>query len=262
MAITRKPIGRFRKSATLAIALALLLLGATTTAALAQGATWLDSTPKDWNVSGMAPTKAPPLQNANPNCRTREVAPSGAEESQLSGMGWKLESYWPALQSGDLTLVTALADYDGMCRPLEFNVFVFAGGKYAGTLSPVNMNSRTDGVLDTPNGKSGVTVQANGTIQAVFTRYASSDPLCCPSRGTTTVTYQVQTPSGGPVVVPLTLQGAAPAATAVRPAQIPAQMPATGGGGGQSSLPFALATAGAALLMVRVLWRRSRSPWR
>lgn len=258
MAITRKPIGRFRKSAALAITLALLLFGATTAAALAQGATWLDSMPKNWDVPGMATPKAPPLQNANPNCRTREVAPSGAEESQLAGMGWQLESYWPALQSGDLTLVTALADYDGMCRPLEFNVFVFAGGKYAGTLSPVNMNSRTDGVLDTPNGKSGVTVQPNGTIQAVFTRYASSDPLCCPSRGTTTVTYQVQTPTGGPVVVPLTLQGAAPVATAVPPAQIPAQMPATGGGG-RSRLPFALVTAGAALLVVRVLGRRSRS---
>ena len=253
------PIGRFRKSATLAMTLALLLLGATTTAALAQGASWLDSTPKNWNVPGMEPPKAPPLQNTNPNCRTREIAPSNAEESRLAGMGWKLESYWPVLQSGDLTLVTALANYDGMCRPLEFNVFVFAGGKYAGTLSPVNMDSRTDGVLDTPNGRSGVTVQPNGVIQAVFTRYASSDPLCCPSRGTTTVTYQVQTPSGGPVVVPLALQSAAPVATAVPPAQIPAQMPATGEGGGQSRLPFALATAGAALLVVRVLWRRSRS---
>lgn len=124
--------------------------------------------------------------------RRHAGAGDGGAESQLAGKGWTLESYWPALQSGDLTLVTALAGYDGMCRPWGFNVFVFVGGKYAGTLSPVNMNARTDGVLDTPNGKAGVTVQTNGTIQAVFTRYASSDPLCCLSRGTTTVTYSLR----------------------------------------------------------------------
>jgi hypothetical protein len=149
-----------------------------------------------------------------------------------------------------------------MCRPLEFNVFAFAGGTYAGTLSPVNMNSRTDGVLDTPNGQSGVTVQPDGTIQAVFTRYASADPLCCPSRGTTTVTYQVQTSSGGPVVVPLALNstnGLTPAAMAGPTAQLPAQLPATGGGGA-ARLEEALALAVAALLTsgVRRL-RRSRA---
>ena len=261
--MVRMPIGTLGRTVVTAMTLALLLLGATTTAALAQGATWLDSVPKNWNVPGLAaPPKALPLQNANPNCRTREVAPSNAEDSQLAGMGWKLESYWPALQSGDLTLVTALADYDGMCRPLEFNVFVFAGGKYAGALSPVNMASRTDGVLDTPNGKSGVTVQPDGTIQAVFTRYASSDPLCCPSRGTTAVTYQVQTLNGSPVVVPVALKGTngpASAATAGPTAQMPAHMPATGGGGAAPPSE-ALAIAGAALLVLGTLnLRRTRS---
>ena len=261
--MARMPIGTLGRTVVTAMTLALLLLGATTTAALAQGATWLDSVPKNWNVLGLAaPPKAPPLQNANPNCRTREVAPSNAEDSQLAGMGWKLESYWPALQSGDLTLVTALADYDGMCRPLAFNVFVFAGGTYAGTLSPVTMNSRTDGVLDTPNGKSGVTVQPDGTIQAVFTRYAATDPLCCPSRGTTNVTYRVQTLNGGPVVVPVALKstsGAAPAATAGPTVQMPAQMPATGGGGA-ARLEVALAVAGAMLVASGVRWvRRSRA---
>jgi hypothetical protein len=259
--MARMPVGTLGGTVVTTMTLALLLLGATTTVALAQGATWLDSTPKNWNVPGMAaPPKAPPLQNANPNCRTREVAPSNAAESQLAGAGWKLESYWPALQRGDLTLVTAQADYDGMCRPLGFNVFVFDSGKYAGTLSPVNMNSRTDGVLDTPNGKSGVTVQPNGAIQAIFTRYAPSDPLCCPSRGTTTVTYRVQTLNGSPAVVPIAIQGAARAATAVPPAQIPAQLPATGDGG-NSRWPWGLAGAGAALVGATIggrWWRRSR----
>lgn len=259
--MARMPIGTLGRTVVTTMTLALLLLGASTTAALAQGATWLDSMPKNWNVPGMAaPPKAPPLQGANPNCRTREVVPSNADENLLTGMGWKLEAYWPALQSGDLTLVTALAGYDGMCRPLAFNVFVFAGGKYAGRLSPVPMNSRTDGVLATPNGKSGVTVQPDRTIQAVFTRYASTDPLCCPSRGTTTVTYQVQTPSGGPVVVPVGLKssnGPAPAATAAPTAQVPTQMPATGGGG---AVRRQEAIAGAALLVLGTLnLRRVRS---
>jgi len=33
---------------------------------------------------------------------------------------------------------------DGMCRPAHFNVFVFVGGRFAGTLSPQLMTSRLD----------------------------------------------------------------------------------------------------------------------
>lgn len=245
----------------LAFPLALLVMGATTATTAAQAATWLDTMPNNWNVPPLArhglaalAGEAPLSQNTDPRCRMREVAPTNTEESQLAGLGWKIEAYWPALQSGDLKLVTALADYDGMCRPLAFNVFVFAGGAYAGTLSPVTMNSRTDDVLATPNGKSGVTVQPDGTIQAVFTPYASTDPLCCPSRGTTTLTYRVQTLNGGPVVVPVarkSTNGPAPVATAGPTAQTPAQMPATGGGGA-ARREEAPAIAGAALLVIRM----------
>ncbi|MGI8914320.1 MAG: LppP/LprE family lipoprotein [Chloroflexota bacterium] len=225
--MVRTRIGTLRRTACLALALALLILGTMVGTTTAQSATWLDSTPRAWNVPAAGPPKAPPLQNGDPRCRTREVSPSSAEESLLTGMGWKLEAYWPALVIGERTLVTALADYDGMCRPLAFNVFVFTSGKYAGTLSPVNMNSRSDGVLDTPNGKFGVSDWPDGRIQAVFTRYAAADPLCCPSRGTTTVTYQVHMLNGSPVLVPVTLSSSAAAI-----ARVPAQMPATGGGGG------------------------------
>jgi len=147
-------------------------------------------------------------QERHPRCRTRGVAPSSPRERLLAGGGWKLENHWPPVPAGELTLVTALADYDGMCRPLEFNVFVFSNGDYAGTLSPVNMNSRSDGVLATPNGKTGVSISPDGVIRAEFTRYAPNDPLCCPSRGMTRVVYRMEQANGSPIVAPVQIGNA------------------------------------------------------
>jgi hypothetical protein len=39
------------------------------------------------------------------------------------------------------------AGYDGMCRPRQYQDFVFVGSVFAGTLSPQPMDSRTDGAL-------------------------------------------------------------------------------------------------------------------
>lgn len=53
-----------------------------------------------------------------------------------------------AVQSyGPTKVVTAMSGFDGMCRPLGYQAFVCWEGRYAGTLSPAAMNSRTDGML-------------------------------------------------------------------------------------------------------------------
>jgi hypothetical protein len=72
-----------------------------------------------------------------------------------------------------------------MCRPRNYQEFVFARGVFAGTLSPHPMDSRTDGAIGR------VTILTDGRVQAEYTRYAATDPLCCPSR-LTTVVFEIE----------------------------------------------------------------------
>ncbi|MFT3743381.1 MAG: LppP/LprE family lipoprotein [Pyrinomonadaceae bacterium] len=87
---------------------------------------------------------------------------------------------------GQVTVVNGMAGADGMCRPSLYNTFVFVGGRFAGTLSPTTMESRSDGSL------SRATLNSPENITAEFSRYRSSDALCCPSQ-TSFVTYSVTT---------------------------------------------------------------------
>jgi hypothetical protein len=81
-----------------------------------------------------------------------------------------------------------------MCRPRQYQDFVFIGGAFAGTLSPQPMDSREDGSLTR------VSLQSRSRLTADFQRYGENDPLCCPSR-TTTVVFEIA--SDGPVVQPV-----------------------------------------------------------
>jgi hypothetical protein len=83
-----------------------------------------------------------------------------------------------------------------MCRPNQFQGFVFADGQFAGTISPSPMDSRIDGVgriLD---------LRGPANLNGQFVRYAASDPLCCPS-STFAVEYMVDRSGDAPVLVPI-----------------------------------------------------------
>jgi LppP/LprE lipoprotein len=225
--------------------LLLLAIFALSMPVAAQAASWLDEPPRGWNPPGAGVPPAPPTQNSDPRCAAGARTPGTPPEQAVAAAGWSLKDFWPPITSGNLELVTALADYDGMCRPNQFNVFVFSNGTYAGTLSAMNMNSRTDGVLD---GTPSTAVQASdGRIEATFLRYAPSDPLCCASGGTSHVLYQIQQVQGQPVVVPTQITHAAAAAPAAS-AQVPARLPATGAADDTVPLPGLLALVGVGLL--------------
>ena len=100
----------------------------------------------------------------------------------------------------DVDIVGGLAGVDGMCRPVDYNVFVFVGGQLAGTLSPAEMFSRTDGSIG-----GAIRLAEDDTIAAEFARYAESDPLCCPT-GRVTVRYRIDRKATPPVVVPVSTQ--------------------------------------------------------
>jgi hypothetical protein len=239
----------------LAAAVALLLTLAASGAASAQTVAWLDAPPQGWNRAGASLPPPPQASVANTTrCIAQERAPGGAEESVVAAAGWRLTTYWPAVRAGDLAVVLAAAGYDGMCRPIGYHAFVFAGGRYAGTLTPEPMNSRTDGALaGTAQGPS-VTV-GGARIEARFVRYAPTDPLCCPSRGHTRVVYRIERGPAGPVAVPdaLLAEPAAPSGAAT-------QLPRTGAPGLAALAAFGalLALGGASLRS----GRRSGAPAR
>ena len=107
--------------------------------------------------------------------------------------GWRLFS---AAQVGwGMRVAYGLVGYDGMCRPLQFQGFVFADGQFAGTISPQPMDSRTDGV--------GRVLDMHGpaNLAAQFNRYAPTDALCCPSAAFF-VEYTVDRSGSAPLLVP------------------------------------------------------------
>jgi LppP/LprE lipoprotein len=99
----------------------------------------------------------------------------------------------------DVEIVGGMAEADGMCRPMEFNIFIFVGGQPAGTLSPLLMMSRVDGSIGA------VRLGPDDTIAADFARYQDRDALCCPS-SRVTVRYRIDRTKPQAIVVPVSVQ--------------------------------------------------------
>jgi hypothetical protein len=141
---------------------------------------WLDRPLANWNRQGLALPQLPRpvLQDDSTNigrCRADQVRkPANAAEKALAARGWLM--YGPVYSYDSTRIVTALSGFDGMCRPLGYQAFVYWDGRYAGTLSPLPMNSRTDGALTS------IHLTGPARFSADFARYRESDPLCCPSR--------------------------------------------------------------------------------
>jgi LppP/LprE lipoprotein len=122
-------------------------------------------------------------KNPDPRCRELLREPASEVDRQVRAQGWDLVG--AASEGEQIRVIVGTADYDGMCRPRQYQEFVFARGIFAGTLAPHPMDSRTDGALIR------VTIAADGKVQAEYARYAPADPLCCPSR-VTTVTFEIE----------------------------------------------------------------------
>lgn len=145
---------------------------------------WLDRPLNNWNSTSTVPT-APRATGDSPTVRCRETVrnPESLADRAVTRAGWSL---FGASQSyGAVTVINAMASVDGMCRPTQYNTFVFVSNVFAGTLSPIAMDSRTDGAL--------IEARLNNptNLSADFTRYTSSDALCCPSQ-TSTVLYSIR----------------------------------------------------------------------
>ena len=183
------------------LAAAALVLAAAPAAAQTSASRWLDAaTIANWNKPGMAIPRGPNSEYAEDiaECQNRggeesPKSPPTLETRQVAAAGWLGAAV--DKRAGGTVIVFARNGVDGMCRPMDYQYFVFVGGRFAGTLAPRPMHSRTDG--------SGWLEEKPGATHftADFARYRDDDPLCCPAR-TSTVTYEVREGPGGPLVVP------------------------------------------------------------
>ena len=71
------------------------------------------------------------------------------------------------------------------CEPLYFNLFVFVGGVFAGTVSPVMMAPTRDGAAGA------VRITGADTLTVEFARYMPGDSECCPS-SRVRVSYRIE----------------------------------------------------------------------
>lgn len=191
---------------------------------------WLDGPVADWNQPGMAIPRAPATDpSVNQNCPAGR-APATPREQAVVDAGWKL--YGGFSQGTPVEEMSGLAGYDGMCRPMQFQIFIFVDGVFAGTLSPTPMDSRTDGSL------TGLDILNFETYTARYSRYTARDPLCCPS-GISTAVFEIDRSGSGPIVslrslkteaTPVQPPTPAPSPTPIvspspAPVQAPAQVP-------------------------------------
>ena len=171
----------------------LLLFGIFLAAPALAQVSWLDRPLSNWNNgNGVVPSAPRTVAPIEAQCRTQVRAPESIADRAVTRAGWSL--FGSTQTFGPVTVVTAMGGVDGMCRPMQYNAFVFVRDRFAGTLAPEPMDARTDGSLGD------VRLSSPTELGAEFARYTSRDALCCPSQ-TSTVRYTI---GGGarPTVTP------------------------------------------------------------
>lgn len=144
-------------------------------------ASWLSASKLvNWNKPGADVPAAPAVKDSNvARCVGSARPPELKEDTRVQERGWHLVG--GSQSTGQVVVIRATADYDGMCRPRQYQDFVFVRGAFAGTLSPQPMDSRSDGAIGR------LLLQSPTRLTAEYQRYTPKDALCCPSSLTTVV---------------------------------------------------------------------------
>jgi hypothetical protein len=172
----------------------------------------------------MSVPQAPPFDpSPDPRCVSQLQAASTPAGQAVEAAGWNL--FVPPIVSGNVQIVRGLAGFDGMCRPMAYQAFVFmvsgeGSATFVGTMSPESMNSRTDGALNQID-----LGPDNLIVVGRYARYTDQDALCCPSAISTAVFRVPQaTPDAVLFRVSTTTEPTAPAPGSSVP--VPVQVPA------------------------------------
>lgn len=175
-----------------AVSLAVLSFGFNV---FAQTGQWLDMKPlPNWNsrkrvILETKKMSAPELKR----CSAAVRQPTLPQDFLLTKMNWTLTG--AAQVFGNTAVITTAEGFDGMCRPLKYETYVFVGNRLAGGLTPGPEDSRADGSIINVN------LYSETDLSAEFARYKNSDALCCPYK-TERVTYKVKPDGGNFLLVP------------------------------------------------------------
>jgi hypothetical protein len=160
---------------------------------------WLDRPITVWNTPGAAiprpPSSAEPLEGLLRRCRASAKTIPAAADAALGQAGWVpfLHLDRP-LTRDDVEIVGGMSSAGPGCEASTFNLFVFVGGRFAGTLSPAPMTAARDGVAGA------VRITAADAVAAEFARYGPQDAECCPS-SRVRVLYRIDRNGSRPAVV-------------------------------------------------------------
>jgi len=183
------------KGAAAAFIIPLLVLAG---AASAQATKWLDRPLQNWNdAGGTVPRGAADTSDRDDAIeRCKMKPPETANARAAASAGWVPQLYLDReLIKGDVEIVGVVSGLDAMCAPMDYNVYVFVGSRYAGALSPQLMTPGTDA-------SAGAVRFTDDGITVEFARYKSGDSTCCPT-SRVAVRYRIDRSGDGPVVVPV-----------------------------------------------------------
>jgi hypothetical protein len=180
------------------LATAALALGAASAVPSAQSTVWLDRPLQNWNKAGGTVPRGPADRSDHDDAieRCKSKPPQTAGGRAVTSAGWVPQLYNDReLINGDIEIVGAVSGLDGMCAPVDYNVFVFVGGVYAGALSPILMKPGTDA-------SGGVVRFVDDGVTVEFARYKPGDATCCPT-SRVAVRYRIDRSGDRAVVVPV-----------------------------------------------------------
>lgn len=179
---------------------AMALVVQASAAASAQSASWLDRPMARWQSAGAAIPSPPPTPESRSAVATRcasAVATGSPADAELEKAGWVPFLHVDRrLTRDDVEVVGGMAEASPACEPATFNLFLFVGGQFAGTLSPSSMNAARDGVAGS------VRLTGQDALTTEFARYTAADAECCPS-SVVRVTYRIDRKGSAPALEPI-----------------------------------------------------------
>jgi len=165
--------------------------------ASAQSSSWVDRVTEHWNRAGVTIAAPPASQESHPALAKRcgsFVVTEGAAAAAVAHAGWTPFLHLDKqLTREDVEVIGGMVTATPDCQPAVFNLFVFVGGRFAGTLSPSSMSLGRDGAAGP------VRLAGSDNLVAEFSRYTPTDTECCPS-SVVRVTYRINRAGPAPVV--------------------------------------------------------------